>query len=787
MKSKFYLLAFFLLLFDYSNHKKAFAQDGVWTQTPTQSLYLTSVETTPWGVATGEKDTRTWLNPFNGIYITKDLGNTWSKLGLDSTGVTDITYGNQTIYVATYYFKQGNVGVYISKDGGVNWTHSGNNFSGSSISVDQNTIIFGTYSHGLWVSLDNGSTWQQKVGDGFYGPNILTVKATSTTSLATTSTKTYISSDGASTWAEIAFLNGKRIEHVEIYKNILLAGASDGLYKSTDFGSTWSKVQAWGNFAVGGISTYKGVFFAGKQTLSSTTFGVFRSDDFGSTWADTGLSIVNPDGNIQDITWLFSKPPYLFAQIPGKGIYKYDIPPKQSDSLSFLEIPWKVKNNNEYIDKITTFFDHEYPLLGYIYYSEPQQSASTTLNYLGIREKEPYMYYSSHNGIDYALLYGTPILAAASGYASYYYCTDCGNTIKINHLNGYESIYMHLQSEGLITKDAPVWVNAGDQIGLVGMTGRTTGPHLHFEIEKDKNNDGFNNDFPDGLVDPFSWQNDNFIDPWELYSWTDILGRHSGGKSYYLWKNQYPESTAYIKTNTQIAQDNKKVSFDQDTSVFGLTVFLKPYFEPILSDVQDVLKYISNTSFLLDAYTNVAEQVKGFDKPVNIDIDISKEDVSDIVMESLKIYYWDETSLIWTPLQTTVDLISKKLLAQTTHFSHFAVFGEKIDNVKPTTEITLSGKNESNWYLEYPTVTLTSADNLNDNIDKIFYSLDDGINWYEYKQPFVIQKEGVSVISYKAMDKYQNIEDAKDFLVRIDTLGKWKKTLYLKQATFTTL
>ena len=70
------------------------------------------------------------------------------------------------------------------------------------------------------------------------------------------------------------------------------------------------------------------------------------------------------------------------------------------------------------------------------------------------------MYYSSHDGYDYSLKYGTNILAPADGFAEYHYCNPCGNSIKINHLNGYQTTYMHLQKEGLITGAGDtVWVN----------------------------------------------------------------------------------------------------------------------------------------------------------------------------------------------------------------------------------------------------------------------------------------------------------------------------------------
>ena len=53
-----------------------------------------------------------------------------------------------------------------------------------------------------------------------------------------------------------------------------------------------------------------------------------------------------------------------------------------------------------------------------------------------------------------------------------------GNLVVIRHRSGLETFYGHLSQRDVKSGD---WVNAGDVIGLGGSTGRSTGPHLHFE------------------------------------------------------------------------------------------------------------------------------------------------------------------------------------------------------------------------------------------------------------------------------------------------------------------
>ena len=75
---------------------------------------------------------------------------------------------------------------------------------------------------------------------------------------------------------------------------------------------------------------------------------------------------------------------------------------------------------------------------------------------------------------------GTPIYAAASGTVLFSgWKGTYGKLIVINHGNGIQTYYAHC-SELLVSKGDTVTV--GQQIAKVGSTGRSTGPHLHFEI-----------------------------------------------------------------------------------------------------------------------------------------------------------------------------------------------------------------------------------------------------------------------------------------------------------------
>lgn len=86
-----------------------------------------------------------------------------------------------------------------------------------------------------------------------------------------------------------------------------------------------------------------------------------------------------------------------------------------------------------------------------------------------------------HQGVDLPLKTGDPIYSCFDGKVRYsaYSSSGYGNLVIIRHNNGLETYYAHLSERDVEAGD---WVVAGQQIGKGGSTGRSTGPHLHFEV-----------------------------------------------------------------------------------------------------------------------------------------------------------------------------------------------------------------------------------------------------------------------------------------------------------------
>ncbi len=138
-----------------------------------------------------------------------------------------------------------------------------------------------------------------------------------------------------------------------------------------------------------------------------------------------------------------------------------------------------------------------------------------------------------HDGYDWAMPEGVPLLAVADGKVVFadaeepFQCHDKGEVaaliVRIRHTfedgREYETTYAHLSQ---IDVEVGEWVTAQQPIGLSGATGCVTGPHLHFAVYRlDETNDGNK-----AAVDPFGWAGDE-DDPWAIYS--------RGAESHFLW------------------------------------------------------------------------------------------------------------------------------------------------------------------------------------------------------------------------------------------------------------
>ncbi len=100
----------------------------------------------------------------------------------------------------------------------------------------------------------------------------------------------------------------------------------------------------------------------------------------------------------------------------------------------------------------------------------------------GMRKHPIDGYNKMHKGTDFAAPMGTPIMASGDGVVTRArWCGGGGNCIKIKHNSTYQTIYAHMKNFALGIKEG-IRVKQGQIIGYVGSTGKSTGPHLHYEV-----------------------------------------------------------------------------------------------------------------------------------------------------------------------------------------------------------------------------------------------------------------------------------------------------------------
>jgi murein DD-endopeptidase MepM/ murein hydrolase activator NlpD len=138
-------------------------------------------------------------------------------------------------------------------------------------------------------------------------------------------------------------------------------------------------------------------------------------------------------------------------------------------SKSFDEITLLIKKKEEVLTSI--------PAIQPISNKELSHIASG----FGMRIDPIYKIPKMHEGLDFAAPTGTPVHATGNGTVAVvdYGDRGYGNNIMINHMVGYQTHYAHLSR--IIVREGQV-VKRGDVIGYVGSTGKSTAPHLHYEV-----------------------------------------------------------------------------------------------------------------------------------------------------------------------------------------------------------------------------------------------------------------------------------------------------------------
>jgi murein DD-endopeptidase MepM/ murein hydrolase activator NlpD len=144
-----------------------------------------------------------------------------------------------------------------------------------------------------------------------------------------------------------------------------------------------------------------------------------------------------------------------------------------------------IEDVNEFkrsVTEINTLWNKQIAWLNSLPIGNPVNGAYSLTSGYGLRIDPFTQAMAKHEGIDFSAAVGTPIIASASGVVSKSgWDSQYGNVIEINHAEGFKTRYAHASQ--LLVRVGQT-VSRGDVIAKVGNTGRSTGPHLHYEVIK---------------------------------------------------------------------------------------------------------------------------------------------------------------------------------------------------------------------------------------------------------------------------------------------------------------
>ena len=222
-----------------------------------------------------------------------------------------------------------------------------------------------------------------------------------------------------------------------------------------------------GGLVIGQVAPWERVFLDSREVRVSPE-GVFLIGFGRDAPTEVKLSVQHSDGARVEKWLSISKRQYKVSHV--NGLPESKVTPKPSDVKKIFEDKAKIAHVR------TLDSEESYFMTGFIWPATGRISGVFgSQRILNGKPRRP------HNGVDIAAPRGTPVVAMGAGRVvmanSDMFLT--GKTVMIDHGHGLTSIYIHMER---ITVKKGVLVSRNQQIGAIGMTGRATGPHLHWGV-----------------------------------------------------------------------------------------------------------------------------------------------------------------------------------------------------------------------------------------------------------------------------------------------------------------
>lgn len=315
-------------------------------------------------------------------------------------------------------------------------------------------------------------------------------------------------------------------------------------------------------------------------------------------------------------------------------------------------------------------------------------------DYHGVRARIPY---SDHDGYDFHAVpsvvldtsvisdsrYSSPVYPAAEGtvVAKGWDSTGFGYRVIISHTHGLFTLYGHLR-EGSIPNniDVEVYVTRDQRIGDIGSTGRSTGPHLHFAVYRDTNNDGTCCG-GDERFDPFGWwgmdeSGQKSSDPY-------LVGKEALVSNQWLWVDLPTVQGELSAAGGTLVSQSGEVTLSVPPNIVAEATWVETREAPLARVFPDLTQGLRSLGVPVNfgtiqepiATAGLVEspqvQSSATSQTMQLTIDYGQSDLLHLDADRAAVYWWDPSAGLSQELPTTLLPIEKRAVAQVSTFGAF--------------------------------------------------------------------------------------------------------------------